>query len=297
MLSFIDASGRTTLRPGSLPTENLPQKSIAPTTSKPRKSTEVISEKRETNPVLPSIKTKSYTSLEDLNTKISKLKLNQYVVANKANYTKLSKFNNNYSLPAIEIYVRDNLEFDIRVHQWRLHETHDIYNNSLSYITVSSLLDVIDGLQVCEGINNSYSNPNVVPHMVQNNYYPFQPHNLSLDQTVFYRSKKCLILSDSKTCSSCQKCTQVVKKAQDRKLACSSIPAKDKAPLSQTSTERIRIKIASINSVKNDLILENKFLKEQVTALQNSLNDSHQLAMQLRNLLLVMLLVQENSVR
>ena len=63
-------------------------------------------------------------------------------------------------------------------------------------------------------------------------------------------------------------------KAENRKSVCNSLPAKDKAPLSQTSTERIRSKIVSLNSIKNDLLIENKYLKQQVLDLQIELNES-----------------------
>ena len=44
--------------------------------------------------------------------------------------------------------------------------------------------------------------------------------------------------------------------------------------LSQTSTERIRSKIVSLNSIKKDLLIENKYLKQQVLDLNKELDES-----------------------
>ena len=63
---------------------------------------------------------------------------------------------------------------------------------------------------------------------------------------------------------------QVIK-AEKRKVINNAIPAKDKAPISLTSPARIRSKILSLNSLKNDLIIENNELKNQVAQLQNEL--------------------------
>ena len=113
-------------------------------------------------------------------------------------------------MPFMEIYVKDNLDFQIRVYLWKIHEN----------------------------------------------------------------TRNCAILSTSSICNYCAKRKPKGKKAENRKSVCNSLPAKDKAPLSQTSTERIRSKIVSLNSIKNDLLIENKYLKQQVLDLQIELNES-----------------------
>ena len=65
-----------------------------------------------------------------------------------------------------------------------------------------------------------------------------------------------------------------VKKLRIGRVFATPYLQKDKAPLSQTSTERIRSKIVSLNSIKNDLLIENKYLKQQVLDLQIELNES-----------------------
>ena len=92
----------------------------------------------------------------------------------------------------------------------------------------------------------------------------------SLNQDVYYRSKNCAILSTSSICNSCAKCKPKAKKAENRKIVFNSLPAH----LSQTSTKCIRSKIVSLNSIKNDLLIENIYLKQQVLDLQIELIES-----------------------
>ena len=166
----------------------------------------------------------------------------------------------------MEIYVKNNLDFQIRVYLWKIHETHEIYTNSLHNITLSALINITEKFSVCTGILSSFSNINIVNHIVQKNYDPYMLQDSSLNQDVYYRSRNCAILSTSSICNCCAKCKPKVKKAENRKSV--------KAPLSQTSTERIRSKIVSLNSIKNDLLIENKYLKQQVLNLQIELNES-----------------------
>ena len=115
---FIDSSGRTTLVPGSLPTENLPTKSIPSTShnTKPRQSAENIQNKKAENPIVPVLHQPPYSSFDDFNKKISLLKLSSYHIQYYASYTKIFKFDHEHSVPFIEISVKNNLDFQIRVY-------------------------------------------------------------------------------------------------------------------------------------------------------------------------------------
>ena len=215
-----------------------------------------------------------YSSFDDFNKKISTLKLNSYQVLKYSSYTKIFKLDNKHSLPFIEIYVKENLDFQIRIYSWKIRETHEIYNYSLNDYTLSALINIIEKFSVCTGIICSFSNVNVVTHTVQKNYDPCLQNASPLNQDIFYRSRNCSMLSDSPMCNSCMKCKPKVIKAENKKLANNAIPAKDKAPISQTSTERIKSKIVSLNSVKNDLLIENTNLKKNIIDLQQELNAS-----------------------
>ena len=95
---FIDSSGRTTLVPGSLPTENLPTKSIPGTShnTKPRQSAENIQNKKAENPIVPVLHQRPYSSFDDFNKKISLLKLTSNHIQYYASYTKIFKFDHEH---------------------------------------------------------------------------------------------------------------------------------------------------------------------------------------------------------
>ena len=266
---------RTTLRPGSIPTKNFPEKSIPSTQSEHRESAQEIQRKRIECPVVIKVKSlPPYSSFDDFNKKISLLKLNQYKIERFTSFTKISKFEADYAIPSVEIYVKPDLQFKIRVFSWKLNESHQIYNYKLNEITLSTLINTIEQLSLCSGISLPSTNVNVIAHVVPKCYDPCMSETFPLHQDIYYRSRNCLVLSESLMCKCCVKSKPKVIKAENRKAIISATPAKDKAPLSLTSPARIRSKILSLNSIKNDLLIENKELKTQVTRLQGELNEA-----------------------
>ena len=259
-----------------MPTESFPVKSIDSVSYKPRESSEIIQQKKIENPIPDVPYQKCYKSFEDFNKKICNLKLNSYAVEKYPTYTKIFKFDDVHSIPFIEIYVQNSLEFHIRVYLWKLPKNHEIYTKSLWDITLTTLTSTIENSFICPGIISSYCNyNNAISHVVPKNYDPLEVQEFALNQDVYYRSKFCILLCNSTTmCKFCDKSKSKLVKADNRKKLSDSLPAKDKAPLSRTSTERIRKKIGSLNLLKTELILENNNLKEQITALQNELNSS-----------------------
>ena len=85
-------------------------------------------------------------------------------------------------------------------------------------------------------------------------------------------------------CVNCTKCNPKVIKSEQSKTLKNALPAKDKAPISLTSTARIKSKIAFLKSMKNDLLIENTYLKEQITQLQQEIHtDSLTISSDLHN--------------
>ena len=97
---------------------HLPTKSIPSTShnTKPRQSAENIQNKKAENPIVPVLHQPPYSSFDDFNKKISLLKLTSYHIQYYASYTKIFKFDHEHSVPFIEISVKNNLDFQIRVY-------------------------------------------------------------------------------------------------------------------------------------------------------------------------------------
>ena len=176
-----------------------------------------------------------------------------------------------YSVPFIEIYAQESLDCNILVYSWNIPACHHIYKNSLKDMTFSSLIKVINSYVLCPGmVNKILKESSVLLHGIPKNYDPAQP-SLSLSplhQTTYYRSQNCYVLCNSK--DSCKNCsTEDIKqgKAKNRKHVSQTSAAEDKAPLSQTSTERIRITLHNFR-------LENNQLNEQVLKLQEEIKSS-----------------------
>ena len=84
-------------------------------------------------------------------------------------FLNLSYFSNNllfthhdgvHSVPKIEIYVDDQLNFALRCLLWSLpakHELYCSYNKSVKNITISNLLHHVSSLKLCSGLSNQYS--------------------------------------------------------------------------------------------------------------------------------------------
>ena len=81
-------------------------------------------------------------------------------------------------------------------------------------ITISSLISYIEDFSVCNGIDMSSSNINVMTHVVQKVFDPFSTETSPVNQDVFYRSKKCMMFTKSHMCPSCTKCLPIVVKAE-----------------------------------------------------------------------------------
>ena len=186
-------SGKTTLIPGSLPT--LPEKSFPPAVAVPRQSAASIKEKTLLSPICVAPPRPRYSSFEEFKKKISDLKLESYGVQHYLAYTRIFKFDLIHSVPFIEIYVQESLDYNILVYSWNIPACHHIYENSLKDMTFSSLIKVINSYVLCPGmVNKILKESLVLLHGIPKSYCPAQP-SLSLSplhQTTYYRSQKLL---------------------------------------------------------------------------------------------------------
>ena len=120
------ASGKTTLIPGSLPTLAFPEKSFPPAVAVPRQSDASIKEKILLSPICVAPPRPHYSSFEEFKKKMSGLKLESYGVQHYLAYTRISKFDLIHSVPFIEIYVQESLDYNILVYSWNIPACHHL---------------------------------------------------------------------------------------------------------------------------------------------------------------------------
>ena len=114
--------------------------------------------------------------------------------------------------------------------------------------------------------------------------FTFQTDESSLIQTKFYRSPLCVILSiENKQCQECKKSESKEVNSAKRKLETLKFPAKLNAPLSGTSTERIKLTLQGIR-------LENKTLRAELQQMQaeiaaNSLHIDEEFSKDLKSIM------------
>ena len=274
-LKIQHASGKKTLRPGALPTLAFPEKSFPPAVIVPRQSATSINEKRLVSSPICVGPSQPYSSFEEFKNKISDLKLESYGVQHCLKYTRIFKFDLIHSVPFIEIYVQESLDYSIRVYSWNIPASHQIYEYSLKKdLTLSSLIKIINSYVLCSGmVNKILKESAIFLHAIPKHYDPGQS-SLSLSQsplhqTTYYRSASCYVLCNSEggSCNNCSTEDKKQDKSKKRNVDSQTKPAEDKAPLSQTSTERIRLKLHNFR-------LENKELKEQLLKLHEEIKSS-----------------------
>ena len=90
-----------------------------------------------------------------------------------------------------------------------------------------------------KGLSN---NGSAILHNVPTIYDPTQDQIIPINQSTFYRSKTCnMLVAINEICTNCQKEQGRLLKAEKRKTAMQSIPAKAKAPISQTSVKILQL--------------------------------------------------------
>ena len=148
---------------------------------------------------------------------------------------------------------------------WVLPDNHDIYiygqyNSSCENVFLSNLVH-----------NLSIDYSLLVKHSIPKVFIPFQENKLPLYESIFYRSNECSILTKTSVCIGCsqkqKKLLQRNNKSIKRKENSSKIPLEQKAPISLTSPERIKVTIQSYP-------IENKMLKSEIKNLQHEISKS-----------------------
>ena len=117
-----------TLKPGSIPTINLPKKSHEE--SKPSTSRRVIENKE-------LVLSKAYKNINDLKSKISKLVLKIWSRKDDDNACTLDYYDGKHALPLYSVKIDSGLGFTVAAFGWFLPDNHRIYmerKHSVTYV-------------------------------------------------------------------------------------------------------------------------------------------------------------------
>ncbi|XP_066925034.1 uncharacterized protein [Clytia hemisphaerica] len=147
-----------------------------------------------------------------------------------------------HMIPFIQVDIDSSLGFSISVYGWHLPETHDLYMDSRRSIRNVNVIDLIDKLNkstLCKGVKHN-SNPNLISHSVPMSCDPHYEDTL-YKCMYFYRHTSCFILSDETQCEVCSSFDKSIEKSEQARSRRILEPAKDKAPVSLTSPDRLRL--------------------------------------------------------
>ena len=152
-------SGRKRLDTNILPTLNLPVKSCE-TKKPPERSTLV----REPLPI-PITDDKCYSSLNDMNRRISNLKMLPWTYRACDNITYLELNIRPYLIPKYIIKIDESLDFNLLIYNWPLPDDHFIYKmyrRSFRNVFISPMLKNINDLVVCAGVKHPLESSKVL---------------------------------------------------------------------------------------------------------------------------------------
>ena len=231
------------MKRGSIPTVNLPKKSLDdPNPSTSRR----IIEKKE---FIPS---KVYKNISDLHSKVSKLNLKGWSKKPDENSFTLEYFDGKHALPLYYVRIDSNLRFEVASFGWFLPNNHEIYTeheHSMSFVSVSSLTTELQAYNVCPGLPLSQELPVTDPvdgvSQVTRHTVPFSPDvyrdkSVPYQVSLYIRSADCSMLQASEeACDSCSKVLSSEMKQQNQLTTKKAKPVKEKAPLAGCSKERL----------------------------------------------------------
>ena len=165
---------------------------------------------------------------------------------------------------------------------WSLPKDHHVYityDHSVKNVTLTNLMAYLQSLKLCSGVNDENLLKHFKKHSIPKLFNPTtsDDHN---DSTDYYRSTKCLLLDNDSPCSVCSKeiksrSSQEIK-SNKRKSQMSQIPAKPNAPISSTSTERIKLTLQHYRLENKELTTHIKQLQDEIS--KSSMNVSNEMS-------------------
>ena len=118
----------------------------------------IATKKASPPPAPPPQKVDCYWSFEEFEKRVTKLHLPEnWQINSSSDYYRILNHDTIHDIPIFDIYIRDNLEFTIRVLAVCTPANHEIYikfSKSVKNITLSNLVQEISHYCICEGIKN-----------------------------------------------------------------------------------------------------------------------------------------------
>ena len=315
-ISFVDAK-RKTLETGAVPTENLPSKRHD---SKPSYRCPLV---REISSECPSTSALPPVDIEGESASVIDESFEQFVPRVKETVSlpwiikecsdlgiRMEHWDNNYSLPKFVSHVNQCLKFSLHIFNWLLADDHSIYIAHRRRITSAGVVELLQSLDndeflICEGLQQHTEYLTTIAKDPDDQTHELQPSNvvrLSIPKSIdmdknfgvlaVFRCANCQVLvrREDQGIVICDPCKQLQRKIvaqQNRKSRQSSAPAKDKAPLSCCSAEKLRAtvvesrlecsvleaKVKSMQAqIKNDSIVVSETLEKDVLTIMGGQN-------------------------
>ena len=296
-ISFVDTK-RKTLETGAVPTENLPSKRHDSKPSYRRPLVREISSECPSTSALPPVDIEGESanvideSFEELVPRVKETLSLPWIIKEGSDLgIRMEHWDNNYSIPKFVLHVDQCLQFSLHIFNWLLAEDHSIYTAHRRRITSAGVGELLQSLEnddflICEGLQQHTEYLTTIAKDPDDQTHQLQPSDVvrhsipkSIDMDknfgvlAVFRCINCQVLlrKEDQVVVICDPCKQLQRKIvaqQNRKSRQSSAPAKDKAPLSRCSAEKLRATVVESR-------LECSVLKAKVKSMQAQIeNDS-----------------------
>ena len=242
---FISDPTRKQLKFGSLPTENMPEKSHTNAKTPRRTLTREISCSIENQPT----KSSNYGNFIDVVRFANKIMLKGWTLTVNDDRVIFENDRESFAIPYITVVIDDSLGFSMSVFGWYLPATHHIYKENLRsvrHITVSSLLQSCEKFKVCPGYKGNEGQ--FVQHIVPKKVDPLAKEDddgekpeIRFNKIEFRRHIDCDLLGLGESCMNCKSLETLSTKLMNQKKKRLQTPAKTKAPVSKTTPERLKL--------------------------------------------------------
>ena len=179
------------MRPGALPTRNLPKKSHDSVDVKEGQLINIVQEgQSDTRRV-------THQNIASLRHGLKTANLADWQLSEENELIYLNFSDPSFAVPKYSVIIKENFCFTIAIFNWKLPITHSIYGDnerSLKHLEISLLLSRILESQICHGISNYNAAESAIIHAI--------PKTLSstsdsqFECTIYKRAQTCKVLLD-----------------------------------------------------------------------------------------------------